>query len=608
VAVIISVIGKSDMRAIDAAQKDLDKLKSGVAKSSTGIKGSFSKMGQAAGSMAGRIGSAIAGLGITSWLKDSIGVAVNAQTSWAKLGTMVSNTGVDFSKVKPQIDAVLASQSKLTGQSKGELRGALTQLTVGTGDYRKSISLLGLTQDLARVKGMDMSKAGQLVGRVAAGNTGILTRYGIVLKKGSTAHEALAAMQKKFGGAAEAYGKTAAGAQDRFKNSLLGLQSTVGTALLPALTKLMDAGSNLAAMFDKLPGSTKQVVIGIAAIGAAMLLANASLGPIGAIVVGVAAAAFLIYTNWDKVKGLFAGFAPVMGPLRQLSTTLMGSLGKLGSAVMNGLRPALPAIMGFAATMRGTFQMVVNWVVANMPLIKKTITTVINAVIAVWNKLAPVIVPIIKTTFGVASTLVKTIVSTVLGVIKLGMQLITGDWSGAWKSVISIFKTVFGGIGKIGGQIVDGLVAGLKAAWKAVTSTLGSLFSGAVSFVKNLLGIKSPSTVFAGIGKHIAAGLANGMTGGIGAVTSAASRMAAAASVSANATFGASATAGGSYGSYGSLSPAFAGAGASSSRPVYIAEGAVQIAFPSGTTATVEDVRAIVNQSLKQLADQIARR
>lgn len=57
----------------------------------------------------------------------------------------------------------------------------------------------------------------------------------------------------------------------------------------------------------------------------------------------------------------------------------------------------------------------------------------------------------------------------------------------------------------------------------------------------------------------------------------------------------------------GSLSPAFAGGG-TSSRSVVIAEGAVQLNFPGGTSATAEDVRAIVKAGLKQLADQIARR
>jgi len=56
---------------------------------------------------------------------------------------------------------------------------------------------------------------------------------------------------------------------------------------------------------------------------------------------------------------------------------------------------------------------------------------------------------------------------------------------------------------------------------------------------------------------------------------------------------------GGSYGG---------GASSHSSRSVVIAEGAVQLSFPGGTSATVEEVKAIVRDGLKQLADQVARR
>ena len=63
---------------------------------------------------------------------------------------------------------------------------------------------------------MDVAKAGELIGKVAGGNVGILGRYGIQVRKGATETEALALLQAKFAGQAEAYGNTAAGAQERF--------------------------------------------------------------------------------------------------------------------------------------------------------------------------------------------------------------------------------------------------------------------------------------------------------------------------------------------------------------------------------------------------------
>ena len=62
---------------------------------------------------------------------------------------------------------------------------------------------------------MDVAKAGELVGKVAGGNTGILGRYGIKIKEGATATEALGELQEKFSGQAKAYGDTTQGAMDK---------------------------------------------------------------------------------------------------------------------------------------------------------------------------------------------------------------------------------------------------------------------------------------------------------------------------------------------------------------------------------------------------------
>ena len=59
--------------------------------------------------------------------------------------------------------------------------------------------------------------------------------------------------------------------------------------------------------------------------------------------------------------------------------------------------------------------------------------------------------------------------------------------------------------------IFEGLINGIKNNGPKVISVLGNFVTGLVEFVKNLLGIRSPSTVFFDIGKNIIAGLVNGL-------------------------------------------------------------------------------------------------
>ena len=77
-----------------------------------------------------------------------------------------------------------------------------------------------------------------------------------------------------------------------------------------------------------------------------------------------------------------------------------------------------------------------------------------------------------------------------------------------WASIIESFKET--DWGKLGGDIVDGLLSGLKRAWTSLTTWFTEKWDGLVGGVKDLLGIHSPSRVFAGIGKNMALGVGEG--------------------------------------------------------------------------------------------------
>ena len=68
----------------------------------------------------------------------------------------------------------------------------------------------------------------------------------------------------------------------------------------------------------------------------------------------------------------------------------------------------------------------------------------------------------------------------------------------------------FSGIGK---NVVDGLGNGIKGGASTILDVLGNIISGLINFVKNLLGIHSPSKVFFVIGGFIIAGLVGGLLG-----------------------------------------------------------------------------------------------
>ena len=106
--------------------------------------------------------------------------------------------------------------------------------------------------------------------------------------------------------------------------------------------------------------------------------------------------------------------------------------------------------------------------------------------------------------------------------------LLTGDFAGAWTAVkgiwgagmdalIAIVGGLWGVFKSIGGAAIDGLIAGLRAGWSAIKATVSELANFLPEWTRKLLGIHSPSRVFAEIGGHIMGGLDQGLADNAGA-------------------------------------------------------------------------------------------
>lgn len=76
------------------------------------------------------------------------------------------------------------------------------------------------------------------------------------------------------------------------------------------------------------------------------------------------------------------------------------------------------------------------------------------------------------------------------------------------KKLIDNFKET--DWGEVGRNIVDGLLDGLKKAWESLKKWFSNAWDNLVGGVKDLLGIHSPSRVFAGIGRNMALGVGEG--------------------------------------------------------------------------------------------------
>jgi hypothetical protein len=215
--------------------------------------------------------TAALGGGLVLGLMKSVDAAIDAEAAMAKVRKMVENAGISWEKHGDHIDKVIQKQSQLAGLDDEELAESFANMLRTTGDVNKALELNALAADVARSKGIGLAGAQSLLARVYNGSFTGLKKLGIAiepvtkaqdaLKASSgkvtdaqvkaakatdavaTRQKALAAVQKQFGGQAEAYGKTTAGSIDRAKVAAENLAETIGMSLAPHVRRAAEAAS-----------------------------------------------------------------------------------------------------------------------------------------------------------------------------------------------------------------------------------------------------------------------------------------------------------------------------------------------------------------------------
>ncbi|MCC6238104.1 MAG: hypothetical protein IT299_11110 [Dehalococcoidia bacterium] len=172
--------------------------------------------------------------------------------------------------------------------------------------------------------------------------------------------------------------------------------------------------------------------------------------------------------------------------------------------------------------------------------IQKVIVWLVGEIEERW----PLIEAIIRPVLEQVQIVVTTVFGIVTGIIDAVIQLLDGDFAGAWRAIEGVVASAMNGVQQtlqnalalvgglvktffsVGVDLVQGLINGIKSMAGALLAAIRSTITDAMpGFVQNALGIQSPSRVFAGIGHHIVAGLAEGISDGASLATRAAQRI-----------------------------------------------------------------------------------
>ena len=302
---------------------------------------------------------------LEGFLKESVHVAEEAQTSIVELGTAMNNAKINTEANRGAVDRVTESMMKL-GFTGNSTREALTKLVTATGSMTQAQKMMGVAADYARLKHMDLNEAATILSRGTVGAVRAFREYGITLDNTLPKNQAIAKafeqLNAKIGGQAAAYAETYAG-----KLAILGVQTNdlkekIGTLLLPVLTKLsswfiasMDwltkHKAAMEAVAAVIGGVVTVVVINLtrqlALMAAEWIAANAG---VLLVVAGLAAVAAGFVYAWNKSETFRHGVVTGIEAILDIVAFLVRAIGVVAEAflqVVTGPMRLMLTALGF---------------------------------------------------------------------------------------------------------------------------------------------------------------------------------------------------------------------------------------------------------------------
>jgi hypothetical protein len=432
---VLEVVLAADPRSLDRGLKQgsasLDKFGKQAKSTSAQVGVSFRGLGKAAGAAGVAMGAA----GLASGLRDAVKAAGESEKVQSRLQAQLRASGISYRVHAGEIDKVIAKTSKLSALDDEDLGAALTNLVQRTGSLSQSYGLLGTASDLARAKNLDVAKAAELVGRVADGNVNALSRYGVKVREGATAQEALAQVQRTFAGQAEAYGKTSAGAFDRLNVATGNLKEQIGAQLAPALARAANAASSFLSDggFQRALGSVRSAVqTAVASISSGFSRARSAVTSFAS-------------NNREELQAVGRAFRNVAAAVRTAIT----------EGVIPVVRRMLPGI-----------QSVVGGVVTALRGMVRIVTGILT--LDLGRVLSGV-----KDVFGGAFR-------AGIGAIRAATAPMREAASRVGSAALGGLKGAFGKASEIGKEMVSAVVRGIKSVGSRIGSALESLVPGPV--------------------------------------------------------------------------------------------------------------------------------
>jgi len=243
-----------------------------------------------------------------------------------------------------------------------------------------------------------------------------------------------------------------------------------------------------------------------AGVSAALGASSVALGGIAAPLLAVAGIALLLWKFWEPIKaflaGLWDGFLEGIQPV----LPVLGMLWETLKRIFAPLQASQSTLDGFASAGKG-LGTVLGWLATAIIV---PLGLALQGLFTVFQRVGTFIGQLIGFLIGQFEAW-----WTVLrGIFTLDADLIMQGLAAMWRHVDQFLGGLPQRLVEMGRDLMLGLVRGITGMAGAVKDALAGIANGAIGRLKGLLGIHSPSRVFAQLGVYTMQGFAGGLDRG----------------------------------------------------------------------------------------------
>lgn len=485
--------------------------------------------------------------------KDAFTGALEAQAGIDKLNASIVRLGEDSPITAAQAQELADKFKNLAGGSDDAILSAENVLLrfdkIGSEVFPDVIQA---SADLAAAMGMDLNAAATIVGKTlqdlstdGTASLGRLKAAGVVLTEaqeeqikkmvelGDTAGAQrllLDLLAETTGGAAAAAAETLSGKWAIFQETIADAAEGIALELLPILDSLFSEYiAPLIPQIETLAGVLADNVPGAIAgaqkafmdfLPAIQPIIDAALNLYNAFIQSMPQIQAAVQVAFEFINGLVAQIMPTI--VANVSTAL-NELAAFWQAHGAEIMAVITIAFEFIATTIGGALTLISGIIAAAmtalngdwagawQIIQDTVSTFMESVLSLVGTNLDEFLATWQANWDMLVLIVQTVAANILSGVAAFLAQLAVDISQGILNAIAGAQALVQGFVDLGAALMEGLKQGIVNAAQGVIDAATGAVDDAIQGAKNLLGIHSPSTVFAGIGQNMMLGMAQGI-------------------------------------------------------------------------------------------------